>query len=248
MIKFNENGSIQEVKGVSTVTWVNSDHVCYSKDNFQKILEENKSRYAFLCGSDNLRKDEEMCLVAAKNGIDIETLYTFGVLNEKIIIQSLIASTKADSKVNYSTQISRLMECCNITPEFFGQVIETCPKGMSIASAMMGASNKNKQIKEIILKDKDKLLYCMEKDPKFYIYANSSLQNDFEVAYLAAKSGIVIKNYIGDNNPIVQEIENKLLQEQKQTQETFYGIDGTKFETVEDALSYNESLINGKRI
>lgn len=248
MIKFDKNGSMHEVSGISSVTWVNSEHVCYSKDDFQKILEENKSIYAFLCGSANLRKDEEMCLVAAKNGIDIETLYRFGVLNEKIIIQSLIASTKADSIVNYSKQISYLMEYWNITPEFFGQVIEICPKGMSIASEMMSASNKNKQIKEIILNDKDKLLYCMEKDPEFYRYANPLLRNDFEVAYLAAKSGIVIKNYIGANNRIVQEIENKLLQEQKQTQETFYGIDGTKFETVEDALSYNESLINGKRI
>lgn len=248
MLKFNENEPVQEVSGFSSVTWVNSNHVCYGKENFKKILEENKSQYAFLCGSSALRNDEGMCIIAAKNGVSIDTLSRYGVLSENTIIQSLIASAKGISEVSYSSQIRNLMGTWVITPEFFGQVINTCPKGTSIAYDIMYSSNKNKQIKEIICNNKDKLLYCMERDPKFYEFANERLKNDFEVAYLAAKSGLNIGNYIGNNSPIVQDVERRLAQDLKVTKKTFYGIDGTIFATPEEAIEYNNSLSisNGK--
>ena len=251
MIKFDEERPVVEVRGTSTITWVNREHTCSSRDSFVKLLEENKSRYAFLCGSRELRNDPEMCFIAAKNGVDIETLDTFGVLNENIIVQALKASGQGINNISFGEQLAVLMERWVITPELFGQVIEVCPAGQSFAWEMFRTSTKNKELKDMVINDKECFMYCMSKDPSFFRYGNPVLKNTPEVALCAAKLGINLEAERIDEN-VIQMVQEELLKEKQeqqneQVQQVYYGLDGTPFPTVEEAVLYNETLSINKQ-
>lgn len=223
MISFDENKPVMEIRGVSTTTFINTENVCYSEDAFKKLLDAHGDS-AFVCGIDKLRKDKNICLYAASKGASIDTLYTFGVLDSEIILQSLNASAQGISSVSYNQQVSRLFEIWEINAELFLKIVEMCPEGQSIVWGISHSSLKNQKLKDVIRSDKSLLLLCMSKDPEFYNIASHELKQDSEIK--AAYESLT----------------------KKQIQEAvFYSLDGKPFSSAQEAMDYNQGLLENKK-
>jgi hypothetical protein len=215
MLKFRENDPVTEVRGISTVTWVNTYDICYTKESFKKLLDE-EGNAAFIYGAPALRKDAEMCKYAASKGTTIDNLYTFGVLNDEIIIEAMKAAGAGLSPKKFGDQIELLFQRYDLSTELFVKIVSFCPKGESFFRILFGDLKYNKELKEMIRNNKEIAALCISKDPRFYDVISDTLKND-------------------------PDILSALQSEEKKV---YYGIDGTKFDSIDAAMEYNSSFGN----
>ena len=214
MSKFKDySGNVEEVRGISTVTWVKMSDVCRTEEDYKAALDKEGNK-AFVYGIPKLRKNKDMCVYAASNGTTILNLYTFGMLDEDIVYESMKASANGLCPNSYSEQIRDLFNLYDLTPELFTRIVNLCPPGESLREMFFTDLKHNREIKELAKNDKQTALLCVSKDPDLYGFISDTLKNDPDI--IDAKA-------------------------HKNKKEVFYGIDGTQFDSMEDALNYNKS-------
>lgn len=96
--------------------------------------------------------------------------------------------------------------------------------------------------------NKEIMMKAASYSPMILTYASEELKKDPEVILFALKTPNVAKyisSYGLDSN-VLKIVQEELLKHAQENKKEFYALDGSQFETPEEALAYNETLLNVK--